>query len=441
MAKSKPKPAPKSKPTAKAKPSPKKASKPVTKSSPKSKSKPVVKPAKKPVPKPKAKPAKARTKPVRLTKIAPAAKPSRHAPKTVKSHPVPASKKAPVKSIVSAKSVKSAKSVPIKAKPTASKSVPVKTRPAKLAPAKAPKAKAPPAKTSPSKAPHAKAPPAKTPPAKASQAKAQASAKATKAAKTPATKTPAVAPASARDRLRSRILAQKTKPAKPVAFSLDEVREVAKTAAKAAPAPASATKPVVVKAHAGKSRLPSDSLRAAKPAHIKAASLADILGFNPKQKSSHAESEEALIPDKFKRYYKLLIALRNHVTGQVDQHAEETLKRSAKEDSGDLSSYGTDGGTDSFDRDFALSLVANEQEALSEVEAAIKRIKAGTYGICEHTQQPINRERLVAVPFTRFTAAAMKEVEKTRYKVRGQTGILGEGEEGAKIEDDSGGDE
>ena len=437
MAKSKPKPAPKSKPAPKAKPSPKKASKPVTKSSLKSNSKPVVKPARKPVPKPKAKPAKARAKPVKLTKISPAAKPARHASKTAKSRSVPDSKKAPVKSTVSAKSAKSAKSVPVKAKPAAAKSVPAKTRPVK-----APKAKAPPAKTSPSKAPHAKAPPAKTPPAKASQAKAQASAKtAAKAAKAPAPNPPAVAPASARDRLRSRILAQKTKPAKPVAFSLDEVREVAKTAAKAAPAPASATKPVVVKTHAGKSRLPSDSLRAAKPAHIKAASLADILGFNPKQKSSHAESEEALIPDKFKRYYKLLIALRNHVTGQVDQHAEETLKRSAKEDSGDLSSYGTDGGTDSFDRDFALSLVANEQEALSEVEAAIKRIKAGTYGICEHTQQPINRERLVAVPFTRFTAAAMKEVEKTRFKVRGQTGILGEGEEGAKIEDDSGGDE
>jgi RNA polymerase-binding transcription factor DksA len=137
----------------------------------------------------------------------------------------------------------------------------------------------------------------------------------------------------------------------------------------------------------------------------------------------------------------LLIDLRNHVTGQVDQHSEETLKRSAKEDSGDLSSYGTDGGTDSFDRDFALSLVANEQEALSEVEAAIQRIKAGTYGVCEHTQQPINKDRLLAVPFTRYTAAAMKEIEKTRYKVRGQTGILGEGEEGGpKIESD-GGDE
>ena len=146
--------------------------------------------------------------------------------------------------------------------------------------------------------------------------------------------------------------------------------------------------------------------------------------------------EEHAIPEKFKRYYKLLIELRNHVTGQVDQHSEETLKRSAKEDSGDLSSYGTDGGTDSFDRDFALSLVANEQEALAEVEAAIQRIKAGNYGVCEHTQKPIPKERLIAVPFTRYTAEAMKEIEKTRYKVRGQAGILGEGEEGgAKMED------
>jgi RNA polymerase-binding transcription factor DksA len=250
----------------------------------------------------------------------------------------------------------------------------------------------------------------------------------------------ATGPGSAREQLRSRILAQKIKPAKPVAFSLDEVREVAKTVSKNQPVE-NASAPSTVKAAAKQAVLQSNSLRATKPAQIKAASLADILGFNPKQKASHAESEEALIPEKYKRYYKLLIELRNHVTGQVDQHSEETLKRSAKEDSGDLSSYGTDGGTDSFDRDFALSLVANEQEALAEIEAAIQRIKAGNYGICEHTQKPISKERLVAVPFTRYTAEALKEIEKTRYKVRGQTGILGEGEEGAKVEDDSGGDE
>ncbi len=70
----------------------------------------------------------------------------------------------------------------------------------------------------------------------------------------------------------------------------------------------------------------------------------------------------------------------------------------------------------------------------------LQRIKAGTYGVCEQTAKPIPKERLTAVPFTRYTAEAMKEVEKTRYKVRGQAGIFGEGEEGgAKIED--GGDE
>jgi RNA polymerase-binding transcription factor DksA len=377
MAKSKSKPAAKNKP----KPAPAKAAKPAAKSS--SKPKPTVKPVKKSVPKPKAKPAKAPAKPVaKNVKPASAHKPAKPAHKPAKPAPAPASKKAPVKPTVSPASP--AKSANVANKPAATKTA---------APAEG-----------------------KKNPASAS------------------------APASARDKLRSRILAQKTKPAKPVAFSLDEVREVAKSVAKVAASAAPASTPSLPKA-AAKTLIPADSLRAAKPAQIKAASLADILGFNPKQKASHAESEEATIPDKFKRYYKLLIELRNHVTGQVDQHAEETLKRSAKEDSGDLSSYGTDGGTDSFDRDFALSLVANEQEALAEIEAAIQRIKAGTYGICEHTQQPINKERLIAVPFTRFTAAAMKEIEKTRYKVRGQTGILGEGEEGAKVEDDSGGDE
>jgi RNA polymerase-binding transcription factor DksA len=260
------------------------------------------------------------------------------------------------------------------------------------------------------------------------------------AAPVPADDKPAL-PLKGKDAVRARILAQRAKPAKPAAFSLDEVLAIARTV-KASAEAAPAAPVALIATKSGKTApLPADALKPAAPAKVKAASLADILGFNPKARASHAENEEATIPEKFKRYYKLLIELRNHVTGQVDQHSEETLKRSAKEDSGDLSSYGTDGGTDSFDRDFALSLVANEQEALAEIEAAIQRIKAGNYGICEHTQQPIPKERLVAVPFTRYTAAAMKEIEKTRFKVRGQSGILGEGEEGGpKLEDDGGGE-
>jgi RNA polymerase-binding transcription factor DksA len=254
----------------------------------------------------------------------------------------------------------------------------------------------------------------------------------------------AAAKASAKEDLRSRIIAR-SKVSRPIAFSLDEAKEIAKAVTpklEAGPAdPKNAAK------SNGKKLEPVQPAKPAAPNHVKAASLADIFGFNPVKKKVNptVESEES-IPERYRRYYKLLIELRDHVTGQLDTHTEETLKRSAKDDAGDLSSYGqhmADAGTDTFDRDFALSLVSNEQEALSEIDAAIQRIKAGTYGICEVTQKPIAKERLLAVPFTRYSAEAQKEIEKNRYRSRQQAGLFGEmGEDGAKIADeDAGGEE
>ena len=104
----------------------------------------------------------------------------------------------------------------------------------------------------------------------------------------------------------------------------------------------------------------------------------------------------------------------------MNLHTQDTLKRSSKDDPGELSSYSQyiadDASADNFDRDFALSLVSNEQEALSEIEAAINRIFDGTYGICEITGQQIKRERLVAVPFTRFSVQGQVEYENTNRK-------------------------
>jgi RNA polymerase-binding transcription factor DksA len=182
-----------------------------------------------------------------------------------------------------------------------------------------------------------------------------------------------------------------------------------------------------------------------KPNHIKAASLADILGFNPKRTKAAEVIEERSVPEKYKRYHKLLIDLRKHLTEGIERHSEETLKRSVKDDSGDLSSYGqhmADAGTDTFDRDFALSLVSNEQEALSEIEAAIKRIRDGTYGICEITAKPISKERLLAVPFARNSAEAQKQIERNRHHSRTQAGLFGEsGEEGGAIPQEDGAEE
>lgn len=332
-------------------------------------------------------------------------------------------------------------------KPSPEKARPVPTKPAaKKAPPKPTPAKS----TAPAKA----APAPKPVPAKAASPTAPAKPIA-KGAVTPAKAAApakgAVAPdnadkGKARDALRSKILGSR-KPAKPIAFSLEEVRELAKSVAKGSEA---STKSPTAKSSAkpGKATGLATAHKPAKPAapnHVKAASLADILGFNPRKASAPTAESDADIPDKFRRYYRLLIELRNHVTGQLDQHTEDTLKRSSKEDAGDLSSYGqhmADAGTDTFDRDFALSLVSSEQEALSEIEAAIQRIKAGTYGICEISQKPIAKERLLAVPFTRYSADAQKEIERNRYRSRTGAGLFGElGEEGGAMGGDDGGDD
>jgi RNA polymerase-binding transcription factor DksA len=279
----------------------------------------------------------------------------------------------------------------------------------------------------------------KEPVAKAAVPKAAA--KAPVAAPAAPGKRPVVEKPSKKSALRDSILARKAA-TKPIAFSLDEVRAIAKTVAAKAESTAKSTKAPVK---------PSAALQAAafdkpvKPNHVKAASLADILGFNPKKAKAIEAIEARDVPEKFKRFHKLLMDMRLHLTEGIERHSEETLKRSAKEDAGDLSAYGqhmADAGTDTFDRDFALSLVSSEQEALSEIDAAIKRIRDGTYGVCEITAKPISKERLLAVPFTRYSAEAQKQIERNRHHSRTQAGLFGEGEEGGKImEEDGGGDE
>ena len=229
---------------------------------------------------------------------------------------------------------------------------------------------------------------------------------------------------------------------KAIAFSLDEVREIAKKNETAVETTAKSGKAGAKSATNGKAAEIAALEKPAKPNHIKPASLADILGFNPaKGRKPSLLLDESLVPEKFKRYYKLLIELRQHVLVQLGEHAEETLLKSAKDDTGDLSI--SDSGTDTFDRDFALSLVSSEQEALSEIEAAIKRVHAGTYGICESTQQPIAKDRLLAVPFTRYSAEAKKVVERHSHREQQRGGLFGEaGEEdgGGKIPNDGGED-
>src|ERR1700733_9278897 len=91
----------------------------------------------------------------------------------------------------------------------------------------------------------------------------------------PAKNSPTMEKPSKKNALRDSILKRKTA-TKPIAFSLDEVRAIAKTVTSKtnSPFPAKTAKTAPAK---------SAVLEKSKPQHVKAASLADILGFNPKK--------------------------------------------------------------------------------------------------------------------------------------------------------------
>ncbi|WP_404421422.1 TraR/DksA family transcriptional regulator [Nibricoccus sp. IMCC34717] len=375
------------------------------------------------------------------TAAKPAAKPAAAKPAPKKAKPVPAKKPESAKPAPEKKpAVKAQKPAPKPApKPVAKEQAASKSRPPIPAPEKAS------TKTAPEKAPEKKSSKTTPPlPTKTTPPIESKPSSGTKAAPAPV-KTAKAAKADARELLRNRILGAK-KGGKPIAFTLEEAREIAKTVAVAAPAQETPKAAKAAKVASAKTDL-SKIEKPATPNHVKAASLADILGFNPKKTQKPANDlDPEDVPEKYRRYYKLLLDLRGHLTEGLTLHTEETLKRSAKDDAGDLSSYGqhmADAGTDTFDRDFALSLVSSEQEALTEIDSAIKRIKDGTYGVCEVTGKPIAKERLTAVPFTRYSAEAQKDIEKNRMRTRTAAGLFGEiGEEGGRIaEDDGGGDD
>ena len=122
-----------------------------------------------------------------------------------------------------------------------------------------------------------------------------------------------------------------------------------------------------------------------------------------------------LSKDDGTKFKKLLLDLRDHLIDGVNFLATDNLKRSQRDASGELSGYGlhmADAGTDSFDREFALSLVSNEQEALYEIEEALKRLEHSTYGICGNCEKAIMKARLEAVPFARLCVNCQSEIEK-----------------------------
>ena len=163
------------------------------------------------------------------------------------------------------------------------------------------------------------------------------------------------------------------------------------------------------------------------------------LSSNPLELMRNNHRERRLDPFTRKQKEKLL-QLRDAMVDSMAGVAQDTLRSRAE--GSEASAFGmhqADAGSDAYDRDFALSLLSQEQDALYEIDQALKRIEVGTYGVCEMSGKPIPRARLEAIPFARFTVQCQSQLEKqnkasrVRQSVTSLFGLTeeegGEGEE------------
>jgi DnaK suppressor protein len=124
-----------------------------------------------------------------------------------------------------------------------------------------------------------------------------------------------------------------------------------------------------------------------------------------------------LTKKELEQYKNRLLELREKIGAEVGQIEKDYLRKSSRDASGDISSHPfhmADAATDAFDTEFNIGLASNEKNVLYEIDAALRRIKEGTFGICEKYGTPISKKRLKAMPYARYSIKAQEEEEKKR---------------------------
>jgi RNA polymerase-binding transcription factor DksA len=258
-----------------------------------------------------------------------------------------------------------------------------------------------------------------------------------KAAAKPATKAKPAPKAAAKPAAKAKPEPKAT--AKPAAKAKPEPK--AKPAPKAEPKPAAKEKPAKTKKAAKQPSVGTGTSIEAPPATKRKPKDAlpppGTLGRMPRIGVSD-EPEITIEPVKgpvkmtafLIKQQKRLIDLRDSYLTAIEGVSNETIRQRPEDGAG--SAFGmhqADAGSDSYDRDFALSLLGKEQDALYEINAALKRIEQGVYGICEMSGEKISHERLEALPFTRYTVACQERIERQqmggRWNRPSRTSVFG----------------
>jgi len=118
-----------------------------------------------------------------------------------------------------------------------------------------------------------------------------------------------------------------------------------------------------------------------------------------------------LTTKELNEYKAILLEARSELIDRVTGLEEDALRSSG----GNLSNmpiHMADIGTDTFDQDLAIGMAETERELLREIDEALDRVVAKTYGVCQLTGKPIPKTRLDAKPWAKYTIESARHIEK-----------------------------
>jgi DnaK suppressor protein len=171
-----------------------------------------------------------------------------------------------------------------------------------------------------------------------------------------------------------------------------------KAATKAAPARAG-------KASSAGTTKAAASTKAAKATPAKAAPAKAGKAAAPAKAAKATKGGPA---DKFlEAQHKTLLEERETYTRHASERRAEAEQLAADREPGDVQFDEESGQGDSMnvERERDLALSAQAMAAVEDIDKALAKIDAGTYGICERCGQPIPKERLKALPYAALCVA------------------------------------
>ena len=124
--------------------------------------------------------------------------------------------------------------------------------------------------------------------------------------------------------------------------------------------------------------------------------------------------------DEFKQ---LLLVLRSRIRGDVQHMQDEVLDRPDHGGDSKSPTHLAELGTETYEQDFALRRVENEQEVLEEIDEALRRVEDGSYGLCGGCQEAgktpakslIPKARLRVIPYARNCVECERKREELHY--------------------------